>query len=207
MHALVIGLAVQATLNAGQPVAPTQQRIAVYQVKEPEPIRKPPEEPDRVIVPTLRGQQILIAPIDVPDSLPTVDLTHSLTNAADFTGVGPDGGRANGTGVSNPAPTGTDAMSAEEVEKPVISAPGSPGPRYPDFLRSSGAMGDVQVQFVVDTTGRAIVSTFKVMNTTHELFAKAVERALPTMRFIPAEAGGRKVRQLVQQTFAFAIVK
>ena len=207
MHASVIGLAVHATLNAGQPVAQTQQRIAVYRVKEPEPVKKEAQVPDRTIAPTPRGHQILIAPIDIPDSLPAVDLSHNLTNAADFTGVGPDGGRADGTGVNSPAPTITDAMNAEEVERPVVRAPGSPGPRYPDFLRSSGATGAVLVQFVVDTTGRAIISTFKVMSTTHELFAQAVERALPAMRFIPAEAGGRKVRQLVQQTFAFAIVK
>ena len=206
MHALVIGLAVQATLNAGQPVAQTQQSIAVFRVKEPEPVRKPPQDPDQTVVPVPRGHQVLAAPIDIPDSIPVIDLNLKPTNSADFTGTGVDGGRRDGTGVGT-VPTVTEAMSAEEVEKPVVRAPGSPGPRYPDFLRSSGATGDAQVQFVVDTTGRAIVSTFKVMSTTHELFAQAVQRALPAMRFIPAEAGGRKVRQLVQQTFAFSIVK
>ena len=208
MHAVVISLVVQATLNASQPVTKTQQSIAVFRVKKPDPVpvRKPPQDPDHTVVPVPRGHQILVAPIDIPDSIPEIDLKLKPTNGADFTGVGPDGGRRDGTGVSA-VPTVTEAMSAEEVEKPVVRAPGSPGPRYPDFLRSSGATGDVQVQFVVDTTGRAIISTFKVMSTTHELFAKAVERALPAMRFIPAEAGGRKVRQLVQQTFAFSIVK
>ena len=207
MHALVIGFAVQATLSASQAVATTQQSIAIFRVKDPLPVRKPPQVPDHTVAPIRRGHQILIAPLDIPDSLPAVDLNRALTNAADFTGVGPDGGRADGTGMSNPAPTVTDAMNAEDVEKPVVRAPGSPGPRYPDFLRSSGATGDVLVQFVVDTAGRAIVTTFKVMSTTNELFAQAVERALPAMRFIPAESGGRKVRQLVQQAFAFAIDK
>ena len=210
MHALVIGFAVQATLNASQSVAKTQQSIAVFRVKKPDPVpaREPPQVPDRTIAPIPRGhQRILIAPIDIPDSLPSVDLSRTPTNAADFTGVGTDGGRSEGTGVRNPAPTATDAMNAEDVEKPVVRAPGSPGPRYPDFLRSSGATGDVLVQFMVDTAGRAILTTFKVMSTTNELFAQAVERALPAMRFIPAEAGGRKVRQLVQQAFAFAIDK
>lgn len=209
MHALVIGLAVQATLSASQSVSKAQQSIAVFRVKkpDPEPARKPPQVPDQTIAPIPRGHQILIAPMDIPDSLPAVDLNRTLTNAADFTGVGVDGGRPNGTDVRNPAPTATDAMNAEDVEKPVVRAPGSPGPRYPEFLRSSGATGDVLVQFVVDTAGRAIVTTFKVISTTNELFAQAVERALPAMRFVPAEARGRKVRQLVQQAFAFAIVK
>jgi len=39
------------------------------------------------------------------------------------------------------------------------------------------------------------------------LFAAAVLTALPSMRFLPAEVGGNKVKQLVQQPFAFNIVK
>jgi protein TonB len=34
-----------------------------------------------------------------------------------------------------------------------------------------------------------------------------VKNALPRMRFIPAEVGDKKVRQLVQQPFSFAITK
>ena len=62
-------------------------------------------------------------------------------------------------------------------------------------------------QFVVDTTGRVEMSTFKVLRTTHDLFAAAVRQALPTMRFIAAEVGGRKVKQLVQQPYVFNIAK
>ena len=189
MHALVIGLAVQATLSASQPVTTTQQNIAVFRVKKPDPVpaRKEPQALDRTIAPIPLGHQILIAPINIPNSLPPIDLSRDLTNAADFTGIGADGGRADGTNVGHPVPTVTNPMNAEEVEKPVVRAPGSPGPRYPDFLRSSGATGNSLVQFVVDTTGRAIVTTFKVISTTNELFAQAVEQALPAMRFIPAE--------------------
>jgi periplasmic protein TonB len=65
----------------------------------------------------------------------------------------------------------------------------------------------VLAQFVVDTTGKAEVGTFKVLKSSHDLFAQAVRSALPGMRFIPAEVGGRRVKQLVQQPFAFAIAK
>jgi len=34
-----------------------------------------------------------------------------------------------------------------------------------------------------------------------------VRSALPNMLFLPAEVGGKKVKQLVQQPFVFAIVK
>jgi hypothetical protein len=39
----------------------------------------------------------------------------------------------------------------------------------------------------------------------HPLFVRAVEDALALSRYLPAEAGGRRVRQLVEQTFAFRI--
>jgi protein TonB len=92
-----------------------------------------------------------------------------------------------------------------QVEKPVGALPGSIGPRYPDVLRSGGIEGEVLAQFVVDTTGRIEVSTFRVLRSDHADFEQAVRSALPNMRFSPAEIGGRKVRQLVQQPFIFAL--
>jgi TonB family protein len=94
-----------------------------------------------------------------------------------------------------------------QVEKPVMTVPGSPSPRYPDILKSAGVEGEVVVTFVVDTTGRADVSSLKIIRATHELFAAAVRTALPAMRFLPAEVGGKKVRQLVQEPFTFPPVK
>jgi protein TonB len=65
----------------------------------------------------------------------------------------------------------------------------------------------VLAQFVVDTTGRAETNTFKVLKSDHDQFTQAVRNALPGMRFYPAEVGGRKVKQLVQQPFVFNISK
>ena len=59
----------------------------------------------------------------------------------------------------------------------------------------------------VDTTGRADMSTFKVLKTTHDLFTNAVKSTLPNMKFYPAEVGGKKVRQLVQMPFQFSLTK
>jgi periplasmic protein TonB len=44
-----------------------------------------------------------------------------------------------------------------------------------------------------------------VLRASHDAFGQAVRTALPRMRFLPAEIGGRKVRMLVQQPFAFAL--
>jgi TonB family protein len=92
-----------------------------------------------------------------------------------------------------------------QVEDPVTAAAGSGAPRFPDLLRQAGVEGEVLVQFVVDTTGAADPTSFRVLKSTHELFSDAVRSALPTLKFNAARVGGRKVKQLVQQPFTFAI--
>jgi TonB family protein len=92
-----------------------------------------------------------------------------------------------------------------QVEKPVTAAAESVTPKYPQILREAGVEGEVLVSFVVDATGQADTSTFKVIRSTHGLFSAAVKQALPAMRFVPAEVGGRRVKQLVQQPFSFAL--
>lgn len=94
-----------------------------------------------------------------------------------------------------------------QVEQPVQALPGGAQPRFPDVLRQAGVEGEVLAQFVVDTSGRAEVGSYKVLKTSHELFGNAVKTALPGMRYTPAKVGGRPVRQVVQQPFTFAIAR
>lgn len=90
-----------------------------------------------------------------------------------------------------------------QVERQVTTVPGQPGPQYPDALKAAHVEGEVLAQFVVDATGRADLSTFKVIKSTHELFTAAVRESVARTTFTPAEVGGRKVRQLVQMPFQF----
>jgi TonB family protein len=77
---------------------------------------------------------------------------------------------------------------------------------YPDSLRRAGIEGEVDAEFTVDTTGRVDQAAgIKITKATNDLFSAAVRSALPRMKFFPAEIGGHKVRQLVQQPFTFAI--
>jgi protein TonB len=123
--------------------------------------------------------------------------------------VGTAGGFAKGVAGGTPqAPVNENQTYFEfQVEKQVSSVPGNVAPRYPDMLRSANVEGEVLAQFVVDTTGRADMSTFKVLKTTHDLFTNAVKSALPNMKFYPAEVGGKKVKQLVQMPFQFNLTK
>ncbi len=99
-----------------------------------------------------------------------------------------------------------DAVYFEyQVEKPVMSAPGSAAPVYPGTLKASGVGGETIASFVVDTTGLVEASTLKIIKTTDQLFAESVAAALPNMRFTPALIGGRKVKQVVMQPFIFQI--
>jgi len=119
--------------------------------------------------------------------------------------------RARDANSENTGSAGGDAANVDQpyfdfqVEKPVGAVRGSAGPRYPDILRSGGIEGQVLAQFVVDTTGSVEVASFRVIRSDHAMFEAAVRSALPNMRFLPAEIGGRKVRQLVQQPFTFAL--
>ena len=201
-HAGVIVLAIQATLHAGERKDDPETKVHYAQVKDDTP--KPPKVQQVVVAPP-KGFQTLTAPVNIPDVLPDIDLTRPPTNADQWTGVGAPGGRDSGAVVT--APKDNHVFYESEVEKPAMSAPGSPAPRYPELLKSAGVEGEVIASFVVDTAGRADVSSFKVLRSTNELFVSAVRTALPSMRFLPAEVGGRKVRQQVQQPYVFAIVK
>ena len=92
-----------------------------------------------------------------------------------------------------------------QVEQQVGIAAGSPMPLFPAELQAAKVEGQVLIQFVVDTLGRAELPTVKVLKSSHPLFTDAVQVALPQMRFTPAEVGGQKVRQFVQRPFTFEL--
>ena len=92
-----------------------------------------------------------------------------------------------------------------QVDKPVTPVRGSAAPRYPEDLRADHVSGCVLAEFVVDTSGKAEVETFKVLKMSHLGFAQAVLKALPEMRFTAAKIGAKNVRQVVVQPFTFSV--
>jgi hypothetical protein len=97
-------------------------------------------------------------------------------------------------------------------QKPVEAMPGNPPPSYPWRRVNPAVDGHVLVEVVIDTTGRASMSTFKVLKadgdpsatrTDGDAFADAVRRILPTYRFTAAELDGKKVCQWVRWPFTF----
>jgi hypothetical protein len=90
-------------------------------------------------------------------------------------------------------------------------------PVYPQELQREGAGATVRVEFVVDTTGRADVTTIRDawppwrprltgrLGTYYDQFYAAAARSIANARFEPATIAGCKVRQLVVQPFTWAI--
>jgi protein TonB len=210
-HAAAITGAVVATLQAKEAIEkPRAEKVEFVEMKkdEPPPPEKPPEPPPEVVAapPPPKGFQVLTAPIKIPDVLPEIDLSKKMTDEADFSGKGVAGGIAKGV-VGGTGPVGDQTYFEFQVEKQVAPAPGNSPPRYPDMLRSANVEGEVLVQFVVDTTGRVERGSIKILKSSHDLFTNSVQSALNGMRFYPAEIGGRKVKQLVQQPFNFALTR
>lgn len=82
---------------------------------------------------------------------------------------------------------------------------GPPRPRYPERLRAAGVTGRVVARFVVDTLGRVEPASIVIRESSHDLFVEAVRATLPALTFVPAEAGGRRVRMLVELPFEFRL--
>lgn len=108
-------------------------------------------------------------------------------------------------GPSAGSPSADGPHTAYTVDRPVQPRDGNPVPRYPAVLASAGVEGTVTAQFVVDTLGAVERGSIRLARSTHVLFADAVTATLQHMRFVPAQAGGRMVRQLVEQSFQFTI--
>jgi protein TonB len=214
LHSILVGLAVYATANAAiKNEKPRQEKIDFVETPKDEPPPPkdeppPPPPPDVVAAPPPpKGFQVLTAPVDIPDVIPDIDLSKKVTDENDFSGKGVAGGTSKGVEGGKAVVQSDQPYFEFQVEKPVVPAPGSTSPRYPDMLRQAGVEGEVLAQFVVDTTGRAEPATLKILKSSHDLFIQSVKNALPQMKFIPAEVGGRKVKQLVQQPFSFSIAK
>jgi len=110
---------------------------------------------------------------------------------------------ASATSAGQSPDTATSPFLEFQVDKPVVLRESAP-PRYPADLKQSGVSGEVWAQYVVDETGRINMETFKVLKSPDPRLTDAVKMVLPTWRLEPATRRGKKVRQLVQQSFVFA---
>jgi protein TonB len=191
----------------------------------PKRVQAPPPRP--VEQPKVPATPALVAPTKVALSLPAIDLKAAPTIGDVVAPPAPEpikvsggisregsvkrgsddgdvegGGRKGGLGSGNAG----RAYDENQVER-AVQVTRQPAPRYPDALKSVGVEGVVSMRFIVGADGRVEPGSISVIDSPHKLFSDAVRASLLNSRYRPAEAGGRSVRQLVEQTFSFKLEK
>src|SRR5262245_20999857 len=203
MHALLIGAWVYATLPG--PNVP-EDSIANRVVFIPPPDRAPGPRVVHEVVHYVESSREGLGAGE-GDANRTAGNDRPIALSDEVAGKVPP---ARDTAHKTPPPTvppGTEdsVFSSLEVTDSVARSQNSAAPAYPLKLLEAHIMGSVSAQYVVDTTGFADTSSFRVIESTHPEFVVAVRAALPYMRFRPAKIGPLKVRQLVEQQFSFKI--
>jgi TonB family protein len=86
-------------------------------------------------------------------------------------------------------------LRVDRVPEPLAMTP--PPIKQPVPAGVVGKRGaEVEVQVVVDTSGRADMRTFKVVRATHPWLGQSVKSAVRQWKFVPAELEGCKVPRL-----------
>lgn len=214
-HGVLIAWAVALTLPEPGDARDAPPDLTTRAIFVPLPDRRPaatgaPASPREAVPSSSRRDQLprtIEVPIGIPDRLPPIDV--GLKPPADEVRIGSGAPRLTGGVIEARGLTGAvgDVLDAGATDRPPRMLGSSPVPRYPDGLRAAGFTGRVVVQVVVDTTGRAEMDQLQIVEASHPSFADAVRASLPRHRFVPGEAGGRKVRTRVQIPFEFALTR
>lgn len=209
VHVVLISAAVYATLNAGEKIKEHVRAVDVtVQTKQEEKKEEPPpEQKIAQVEPPPKGFQTLSIPTNIPVDIPPPQ-TNQHFDAADFSGVGVEGGVARGVeGGTGPVITDQPYMEAVVEERPETIQGTCGNPAFPDVLRQAGIDGRVLFEFVIDTLGRAERGSFKTISTSHPLFEAPAKSAVLMCRFRPGRIQGRAVRVRVQQPVNFQIAR
>ena len=211
-HGLVVFLAVLATqgaLDAPKMALPSEAMLLYVPKTEPPPPVQPRTEPAPKLViaePPPKGFQTVAAPSEIPTVIPPVDLNQRPFDPRDFSGIGVEGGVADGgvggtAGVTRPDAI-YEATTIREGFAPAVLLV-QPAPKYPTVLHSAGLSGTVMVEFVIDTVGQVEPLSIRVVESTHPGFENAARAAGLGAKFQPAHLGTHAVRQLTRQRVRF----
>jgi protein TonB len=203
-HTTLVAAALYGTAQAHvHPIGPVETVRAVYfpPAQNPAPAIRPMTATPQY---SANSRRLIFVDPHLDINVPRIDIPDVVSRPGDFSRGPITVTELGNTGENGPVSTGAP-FRADQVEKQVTVVPGSPAPRYPELLRSSGVEGQVMVEFVVDEQGMAVERSVRFVRSDNALFEDAVRVALRRIRFIPAEVGGRKVKQLVQMPFVFRL--
>lgn len=198
-HVVLIFAAIEATLGAGltneNQAADTNMVYLKQEEQKPQEPAPPPPPP--------KGFQTLMAPVNIPTSIPPINLNQTF-DPRDFSGVGVELGTAKGV------ETGPVDLTQVFVEAVVDEPPeriSFPPPEYPRMLQEAHIEGSVVLEAVIDTTGHAEPNSIKVISSTNRAFEAPAKDALRRALFRPGRVRGQPVRVLVHLPIRFVIPK
>lgn len=199
VHMLLIALSVEATIPSPEALSGERDRRIRY---FPPPDPKPPAHAESRE--TLR--YVELAPEGAGVGFGSGAILQQRAPVASQGPVAGNTGRDSVTAAQEEGAPGADSVfTIIEVDSAASRMPESVAPQYPKDLLDRRVEGQAIVQFVVDTTGFADVSSFRVVLASHTEFAQSIRDALPGMRFSAARIGRVKVRQLVELPFHFRV--
>lgn len=195
LHVAFISGAVYATLAARPADTSVKVDTTVVLLSQEQ---KAPEQPKVELVEPLKGFQTVVVPTVIPANVPPIDLQEKF-DPKDYTGIGVEGGRANG--LTPPA----DAVYAEAVveERPALLS--APPPPYPDILKQAGIQGRVLLSAIVDTTGRVEPNSIQIVKSPNPGFDVPAKSWVLQALFRPARLHGQAVRVHVTLPIDYSI--
>ena len=211
VHLTLIALAVRASGLTAAPITRKDVPVVIY--TDPKPPRtdtpRPPIADRDRARPSAPSAPVPIPNIPVPitpdvsPGLPVVGAMQGLIDHLFDGNRGPIAGPTTGS----PNVAGDRPLTADVVEKAVVALPGTAAPPDTSMQHSAGVDRSGSPPIILDKQGREEHGSFRALESTHDLFTGSVREALARARFTPAQVGGRKVRQLVEQTFTFSITR
>lgn len=200
LHALLGAAAVAATDSAGaaRPVRSLESPIPIFsppapKASRPEVLQSSGALPAPPALPQAFAAPRIAAPVMGPHTPGVGELL--------VRGSGPEAAATPTLGLGDERDW-SEPLEMEAVDEPV-EVISQPTPRFPPALAGAGIGGRVELEYVVDTTGRAEPGSLRSLASAHPAFEAAARVSVVAARYRPARVRGRVVRQLVRQTLSF----
>jgi protein TonB len=200
IHGLLLAAAVKATISAGAQFAEDKLDTTMVFVQPEE--KKEEEKQPEVKLEEPKGFTALLAPVNIPTNIPPINLNEKF-DPRDFSGVGIEKGISALTATDVKIDPGQAFIEAAVDEKPERVS--NPPLEYPDLLRQAGIEGNVIIEVIIDTTGRAEPGSLRVVQSTNKAFELSARDAVLKSMYRPGRVRGQAVRVLVQVPISFTI--
>lgn len=202
--ASLVSLSLHAGLVAGAVFATVAAEASPPVIVPPGPVlyiderARPDPAPDVSFDDPGRGFQVVDAPRVVPHELPPIDLGEPF-DPLEYAKRGPIGDR--GTGAI-PGPGGLFLLAWVEDAPELLSGPPL---AYPELVRRAGLQGRVEIEAIIDSTGRAEAGSIVVVRSPHSAFEAPARDFVRQALFRPGRVHGRAVRVLVRVPIEFTL--